>query len=97
MRMNLDEKAAIDSLRRVLDAIEQGVVVKLTAGEVNAVKRILNIDLFAATCRKKEVSEFRKGKEGFRIEFGKAAYPESWMRRVLHHGYFPFQIKKRKP
>lgn len=97
MKMNRTERTAIETLRRVLDAIEAGEVVHVTAGERNAVQRVLGLDLFSATARKKEVAEFVRGKEGFRIQFGKSYYPKNWTRDVLHHGYFPFQIKTRKP
>lgn len=97
MKINKTEQTAIETLRRVLDAIEAGQAVHVTAGERNAVQRVLGLDLFSATARKKEVAEFIRGKSDFRIEFGKSYYPESWTRDVLHHGYFPFQVKTRKP
>lgn len=97
MKLNADERTAVKTLRRVLDAIEAGKVIHVTAAESNAINRVFGLDLFSATSRKKEVGQFVRGKSDFRIEFGKSYYPESWTRDVLHHGYFPFQIKTRKP
>jgi len=97
MKLNQSEKTAIGTLRAILNAIEAGEVIHVTAGEASAVNRVLGLDLFAATARKKDVGEFVRGKAGFHIEFGKSYYPQSWTRDVLHHGYFPFQVKNHKP
>ncbi len=97
MKLNQSEKDAISCLRRVLDRLEAGEEMDIATSEVNAIKKILGIDLKEATFKKKDVAKFVRGKDDFHLTFSAPFSPWSDKNRIRPFGYFPFQIKEFKP
>jgi hypothetical protein len=91
MRLNKREKIAIETMRKILNAIENGETIRITDAQNSAVSEILNINL-KRNLFKKKIAKFVRGKTDFHLEILAPYSENSYKNSIKKHYFFPFQI-----
>ncbi|WP_425628638.1 hypothetical protein [Vibrio neptunius] len=95
MKLNKQERKAIETMRSVLDAIDhpEGTGhVCLTRGDLSNIERVLGINLWQATLGKKQVKRAMCGKARSVMTVG---FQAGGQHAAIKHCFFPFQVKEK--